>query len=140
MRLPSLPMGALSIRRLSWRYGPVAFAADMACLVAFVILGRQAHEPGSGAGRVLTVLWPFVAGWLLAATATGLYWARRRRWSLPVTIVAAISLALLLRATLTHRGVTVAFTIVAVGFISLFTCGWRLLAHLASGRRPPRAS
>jgi hypothetical protein len=102
---------------------------DAVCLCAFVILGRQSHDISEGAQWLLTVVWPFIAGWFAAALALGLYTARRRPGvRLAMTEVAGIAIALVLRSTVTHRDTPFTFIIVAVGFILLTTVGWRVVA------------
>jgi hypothetical protein len=102
---------------------------DGVCLCAFVILGRQSHDIGEGAQWFFIVVWPFIAGWLAAALALGLYTSRSRfGMRLAITEVVGIAIALVLRSTVTHRDTPLTFIIVAVGFIVLTTVGWRVVA------------
>ena len=102
---------------------------DGVCLCAFVLLGRQSHDIGEGASWFFIVVWPFIAGWFVAAVATRLYTSRSRRWTrLAITEVVGIAIALVLRSTITHRDSPLTFIIVAFGFIALATIGWRAVA------------
>jgi len=113
-----------------------AVAADGVCLVAFVALGRTSHDLHGGAGWFVAVLWPFVVGWVAAALATRLYTARSHRWSRAgATVVLGVTVALVLRATLTSRSTPVVFGVVALSFLALSTLGWRLVAAALSRRR-----
>jgi Protein of unknown function (DUF3054) len=105
---------------------PVA-AADAACLALFVVLGRESHDLSSGITWYLTVLWPFLLGWFVAAAALRLYASMPNRWTaLAATWVAGIAMALMLRSLITGRATPIAFVIVAYGFVGLTVFGWRL--------------
>lgn len=109
---------------------PVAVAPllDALCLVVFVAAGRQSHDVQGGAPWFLVVVWPLLAGWFVTALAAQLYSRSDRAWlRLAATVVAGVALALLLRATVTHRDAPVAFVVVAYLFITALTVGWRLV-------------
>ena len=104
-----------------------AVIADALCLALFVILGRESHDLTSGITWYLTVLWPFLAGWLVVAVACRLYASWPSRWArLALTWGAGVGLALVLRAAVTARATPVAFIVVAYGFVGLTVFGWRL--------------
>jgi len=112
-----------------------AAAADTACLVVFVALGRTSHDLHGGAGWFVAVLWPFAVGWFGAALATRLYTARSHRWwRASATVLLGVTLALVLRATVTSRATPVVFGIVALAFLALTTLGWRLVAAAVTRR------
>jgi hypothetical protein len=105
----------------------IPVVADALCLAVFVALGRESHDIDSGITWYLTVLWPFLLGWFVAAFAVRLYTAWPQHWThLAATWAGGIAIALVLRAVLTHRDTPVAFIIVAYAFIGLATFGWRL--------------
>ena len=105
----------------------IPVAVDALFLAVFVILGRESHDISSGINWYLTVLWPFLMGWFVAALAVRLYMSWPERWALlTATWVGGIAIALLLRAVITQRSTPVAFIIVAYAFIGLATFGWRL--------------
>jgi Protein of unknown function (DUF3054) len=105
-----------------------AAVADAACLVAFVAIGRTSHDLHGGAGWFVAVLWPFAVGWVGAALVTRLYTARDHPWRRAgATVLLGVTVALVLRATLTTRATPVIFGVVAVSFLALATLGWRLV-------------
>ena len=100
---------------------------DALCLAVFVVLGRESHDIASGISWYITVLWPFLLGWFVAALAIRVYATWPERWSLlAATWVGGIAIALVLRAVVTQRDTPIAFIIVAYAFIGLVTFGWRL--------------
>jgi hypothetical protein len=104
-----------------------AAVADALCLAVFVALGRESHDIDSGISWYLTVLWPFLIGWFVAAAALRLYATWPNRWVLLAsTWAGGIAIAMVLRALVTGRATPVAFVIVAYAFIGLLTFGWRL--------------
>jgi hypothetical protein len=102
-------------------------AVDALCLAVFVVLGRESHDLASGIAWYLTVLWPFLVGWFVAALVLRTYASWPERWTLlAATWAGGIVIALVLRAVVTQRTTPVAFIIVAYAFIGLATFGWRL--------------
>lgn len=116
----------------------VAPLVDALCLIVFVAAGRQSHDLQGGASWFFIVLWPLLAGWFLTALAARLYVRRDNTWlRLAATLVIGIAIAMVLRATASHRDTPVAFVVVAYLFITALTVGWRLgwIAVLAMRRR-----
>ena len=113
---------------------------DTLCLVIFVIAGRQSHGLDSGAGWFFVVLWPIAVAWFAVALLVGLYTSTSRAGRrLAATVVLGVGLGLIVRIAVTHRDTPGAFVLVAYGFITLTTVGWRLVAAglprvLARGR------
>lgn len=106
----------------------VAPVVDALCLIVFVAAGRQSHDVQGGASWFFIVVWPLLAGWFLAALAARLYVRRDQLWlRLAATLVIGIAVALLLRATASHRDTPLAFVVVAYLFITALTSGWRLV-------------
>ncbi len=127
--------------RTTSRLATVAPLLDALCLAVFVVAGRESHGLDSGAGWFLVVLWPIAAGWFAVAIAVRLYAALPGlSGRLATTIVVGVGLGLVIRIAATHRDTPLAFVLVAFGFITLTTAGWRVLAValprlLARGRR-----
>jgi hypothetical protein len=116
-----------------------AAAADVACIVVFVALGRDSHGEALDLAGIAGVAAPFLlglaAGWLVArawrdprAPRTGV-----RIW--PVTV----AVGMLLRHFLWSRGTAAAFVVVATIFLFVFLVGWRVIAREVT-RRGQRAS
>ena len=104
----------------------IAIAADLLCLGLFVALGRESHGLDSGFGWFVVVLWPFAAGWLAAAAILRPYRGNVQWSRVGLTLLLGITLALVLRVTLTQRSIPIAFVIVAFVFNTLTIFGWRL--------------
>ena len=101
---------------------------DALCLIVFVAAGRQSHDLQVGASWFFVVAWPLLAGWFLTALVARLYVRSDHAWlRLAATVVVGVAIALLLRATVTHRDTPVAFVVVAYVFITALTAGWRLV-------------
>jgi peptidoglycan/LPS O-acetylase OafA/YrhL len=113
----------------------VAAAADVAWLVAFVLLGRSSHTEGESVAGVARTLWPFLVGLALG-------WAGARAWRQPARVVptgvvvwpVCVAAAMALRAA-SGQGVAVAFVGVALAFVGLGLLGWRIAAGLGQRRR-----
>ena len=104
-----------------------ALLLDVACVLAFVVIGRANHAE--------------------AASVTGL--ARTRAWRRPAAIIPAglgawlgtVGFGMILRAA-SGQGTAAAFVLVALAFLGLFMLGWRTLAiakgSVRTGRLPQR--
>lgn len=131
-------------RRLVGRKVRVAIAADVVSVLAFVLLGRNAHDEGNAVTGTLIVVLPFLIG-----VAAG--WIVERAWLNPfqawpsgvVVWLTTLVTGLVLRRFVFdgdgERGTATAFVIVATLFTCLFMIGWRLVAtELLRRRRHPR--
>jgi hypothetical protein len=114
----------------------LAFAADAALVLVFVLIGRATHEnPLLGA---LVTYWPFATGlavgWVVAAA-----WRRPLRvWPSAVVIwPVTVLLGMLLRVA-SGQGVQWSFVIVTVVVLGVFLLGWRGLAKATRGIRARR--
>jgi hypothetical protein len=119
----------------------VAPVLDALALIVFVAAGRQSHDLQGGAPWFFVVLWPLAAGWFLTAGATRLYVRTDHALArLAVTVLIGVAIALVLRATVTHRDTPVAFVVVAYLFITALTAGWRLVVIAVQTLRRRRPS
>ena len=109
------------------RTAVTATAVDIACLAAFVTIGRDEHDSAGGAVGFLTTFAPFAIGWLVAAAATGLVRHPLRPGRAALTAVAAVAVALGIRIVVQDHAFVLSFTLVATTFVMLFTVGWRLV-------------
>ena len=115
--------GAVVIRQ---RLAP---AADLAMLVAFVVIGRGAHDLHAGAGWFLSVLWPLGVGWFAAALGFRVYGSGPDSWARTVFAWGfGMTIGLLLRATVTGRPTPLPFVIVLLMFTAVTLFGWRVCA------------
>lgn len=122
------------------RRGLGVFVADLACVLALAIGGKNAHEADAAYWQVGAIAWPFA----LAATLAHGYLATRARpagglWPEGATVlVVTYTLGMLLRA-LSGRGTAPAFLVVAGAFLTATMLGWRIAVRLAgSWRAGPR--
>lgn len=114
---------------------PLAFAADLLCVLVFVVVGKIDHETGTAAAAVAGTAWPFLGGLVLG-------WAVTLAWRTPVRIwpsgvfVWAVTVAggMVLRL-LTGEGAPTSFVVVTASFLAVTLLGWRTIAHLISRRR-----
>ena len=105
-------------------------AADLACVLLFVLIGRSSHHDGGGLGGLWSTLWPFAMGALTGLLAAR-FW-RRPTAVLPTGVIVWLStvvIGMVLRV-LAGQGTAVAFVVVALAFLGLFQLGWRIAWRL----------
>jgi Protein of unknown function (DUF3054) len=104
-------------------------AADVCCVIAFVLIGRANHHAGETLAGVASTAWPFLAGLAVGEVATG---AWRRPLALVPTGVGVwagtVAGGQALRV-ISGQGTAAAFVIVSLLFLGLFLLGWRLAAR-----------
>jgi hypothetical protein len=104
---------------------PLALAADLLCVLAFVVIGRTDHGTGTAVAGIAGTAWPFAA-------ATALGWIVTQAWRLPVRIwptgvfVWAVTVAggMALRLA-TGENAPLSFVIVTSVFLAATMLGWR---------------
>lgn len=114
---------------------PVAVAADLAAVVAFVLIGRRSHAESDTLAGLLHTAWPFLAGALIG-------WLVARGWRAPGSIrptgisvwIACVAGGMLLRA-LSGQGTAASFVVVTTIVLGVFVVGWRVATRLAVRRR-----
>jgi DUF3054 family protein len=112
--------------------------ADVAVVLAFVLIGRAHHHAGEAMAGVASTAWPFLAGLAVGELAA-------RSWRRPAALVptglivwlATVGLGQLLRAV-SGQGTEPAFIAVSAAFLGLFLLGWRALVLAASRSRATR--
>jgi hypothetical protein len=110
----------------------VALAADLCCVLVFVIIGRASHTKGETLGGIASTAWPFLAG-------LGIGWLAARAWRHPVSLAPAgvgawlgtVVAGMVLRV-LSGQGTAFAFVLVALAFLGLFLLGWRMAVRWAA--------
>lgn len=114
--------------------------ADLACVLALALGGKNTHEAGDSDWVVLVIAWPFAVAaalahvWLLSRGRP-----TARIWPEGATVLAATyAIGMLLRA-ISGRGLAPGFLVVAALFLTATMLGWRAVAHLAgvTRRRSP---
>ncbi len=104
--------------------------ADVAVVLAFVVIGRASHHAGESLAGVVSTAWPFLAGLAAGELAA-------RSWRRPATLVptglivwlATVGLGQLLRVV-SGQGTEPAFIAVSAAFLGLFLLGWRAAVRL----------
>jgi hypothetical protein len=111
------------------RAAALGIAADVCCVLAFVVIGRANHHAGESLPGVADTAWPFLAGLAAGELAT-------RSWRRPLALLptgAAVTAATVaggqLLRVVSGQGTEAAFIVVSLLFLALFLLGWRLLAR-----------
>ena len=111
----------------------VGGAADLACIVVFVLVGRRSHHEDAGLAGFVRVAWPFVVG-LIVATTVGVL-ARLRPWTAGlVAWLGTVAVGMTLRIAVQDRGFKPGFVIVTTLFLALTMLGWRAVAWVVVPR------
>ncbi|MGH2389100.1 MAG: DUF3054 domain-containing protein [Chloroflexota bacterium] len=125
-------MRGFSVGSVRWTARWTPILGDAAAFLLFAGLGRNQHHESGGALMTLVIAAPFLAAWFAVAGFLGLLgnaWLRRGAvGSLKLVGIAwliAWPIALLLRAVLQRRGVTLSFALVALIVNAIFLVGWR---------------
>jgi Protein of unknown function (DUF3054) len=116
-----------------------AAAADLGCVLVFVVIGRANHHAGGGLAGLWDTFWPFAAGAVLGLLVT-------RFWRRPAALVptgigvwlGTVAIGMTLRV-LAGQGTAFAFILVALAFLGFFQLGWRVLWHRVAPVRRQRA-
>jgi peptidoglycan/LPS O-acetylase OafA/YrhL len=114
----------------------VALAADVGCVLLFVVLGRRSHDETDGITSTLNVAAPFLIGlaigWVLSPHV------RRKPRSVRAGLDvwgATVVIGVLLRWLAWDRSTAFTFVLVAAAFLGLFLLGWRVAATASSPSR-----
>jgi hypothetical protein len=107
----------------------LAVVVDAGVVVAFVTIGRDAHDEGTALAGILETGAPFLL-------ALGLGWVATRAWRDPTDLkvgagVAAITVAggMLARRFIFDDGTAASFIVVASVFLGGAMLGWRAVAR-----------
>lgn len=107
------------------RSAAFAFAADVACVIAFVAVGRRNHAEGLTLTGVAETAWPFVTGVVIG-------WLISRGWRRPtsptptgvIVWVCTVVVGMALRVV-TGEGIALSFILVTTLVIGVLLLGWR---------------
>jgi len=112
-------------------------AGDLACFLAFAVIGLRSHEDGVTASGVLRAAVPFQAGWLVFSTLLGLQSARAAATPRRVLIawVPSWALGLALRTLVFGRAFAPAFAVISFITNAVLLVGWRFVVGKALSTR-----
>ena len=120
--------------RRSARLLPVV--ADLVCVLAFAVAGKDTHDAGASTWVVLAIVWPFATAALVAHA--GLARAGRSSealWPAGVLVVATTYVLGMALRVVSGRGTATGFLVVALVFLLVTMLGWRLGRRLWLARR-----
>ena len=110
------------------RRAAAAVVADIACVAAFVAVGRRNHEEGLTLAGIAGTAWPFLAG-------ASVGWLLSRGWRRPLALIptgvtvwlCTVVIGMLVRKA-TAAGTAASFVVVAALVTALLMLGWRAVA------------
>jgi len=116
-----------------------AIVLDVALILLFAGIGRDAHHREQGVLGVFVTAWPFLVGAAVGWLAVRAWRSPLRLWPAGIAVwLGALVIGMLLRA-ITGQVVVLPFVIVATLFLALVILGWRavwlLVTRLGSKRR-----
>jgi len=125
---PSTPASVRSTARSA----VPAFAADVACVLIFVTLGRRNHSEAVTVAGVAHTAGPFLFGLVIA-------WLQCRAWRRPTAVrptgltvwVGTVAIGMAVRAAF-GGGVAVSFVLVATLVTGALLVGWRAVTHIVT--------
>ncbi|MFE1102241.1 DUF3054 domain-containing protein [Nocardiopsis alba] len=118
---------------------PLALAADLVCVLVFVVVGKADHETGLTPTAVLGTAWPFLVALALGWVATLAWRSPARLWPTGVLVWAVTVVGAMPLRLLSGEGAPFSFVLVTSLFLAATMLGWRAIALLVSrrGRRTP---
>ena len=110
--------------------------ADLVCVLALALGGKNTHDGSDAWWVVLVIAWPFAVAALLGhGVLRWRDWPAVRVWPSGVVVLAATyCLGMALRAA-SGRGLAPGFLVVAFLFLAVTVLGWRLVASVVRSRR-----
>ena len=115
---------------------PLAFAADLLCVLVFVVVGKIDHETGTAVAAVAGTAWPFLVG--LAVGWLVLLAGRREPSSIGSGVLlwlATLVVGMVIRGLGDGRVPHWSFMIVAGVVTGVFLVGWRAVRAMLVRRR-----
>lgn len=114
---------------------PLALAADLVCVLVFVVIGRTDHGTGTAVEAVLSTAWPFLAAALLGWAASRAWRAPAALWPTGVFVWAITVVGGMVVRRIIGEGTPLSFVIVTSLFLAAAMLGWRVVALLVARRR-----
>lgn len=117
---------------------PLAFAADLICVLAFVVIGRIDHESGTALAGIWGTAWPFLAATALGWAVTLAWRSPGRIWPVGVFVWAVTVAGGMALRVFTGEGAPLSFVVVTSLFLAATMLGWRVAALLVARARGDR--
>ncbi|MEV2274198.1 DUF3054 domain-containing protein [Nocardiopsis sp. NPDC049922] len=114
---------------------PLALAADVVCVLAFVVIGKADHETGLAPTAVAWTAWPFLAALALGWLVTRAWRAPVRIWPTGVFVWAVTVAGGMVSRLATGEGAPIGFVVVTSVFLAVALLGWRAVALVVAKRR-----
>ena len=115
---------------------PLAFAADVLCVLVFVLVGKVDHETGTAVAAVAVTAWPFLGGLVLGWVVTLAWRTPVRIWPSGVFVWAVTVAGGMVLRLLSGEGTPTSFVVVTASFLAATVLGWRAIARTISRRYP----
>jgi len=113
----------------------VPLLADLLCVLALALGGKNSHEPGESDWILLAIAWPFAVAAVVAhVVLMSRGRATRRVWPEGTIVLAVTYVAGMLLRAASGRGLAPGFLIVAAIFLAVTMLGWRLVVQLVMSR------
>lgn len=114
---------------------------DAACIVAFVLGGKESHNIREGFTWLFEVIFPLSLGFFAVAFAAQLYRKPELRWvRLLIAIAGGVVLWGAIRWMFFDRFFLSVSNLVGAAFLLLTMGGWRAIAVLVTRPRAPQAT
>ena len=117
---------------------PLALAADLVCVLAFVVIGRVDHESGTALAGIWGTAWPFLAGAVLGWAVTLAWRSPSRVWPVGVFVWAVTVAGGMALRVFTGEGAPLSFVVVTSLFLAATMIGWRAAALFVTRARRGR--
>ncbi len=120
---------------------PIALAAllaDLACVLAFVVIGKIDHATGTALVSVVSVAWPFAAGTVLGWVVTMAWNAPARLWPTGLFVWAVTVVGGMVLRLFNGENAPLSFVVVTSAFLAATMLGWRGLTLLVVKARQRR--
>lgn len=114
---------------------PLALAADLLCVLAFVVIGRTDHGAGTALAGVLGTAWPFAAAMVLGWIVTQAWRLPDRIWPTGVFVWAVTVAGAMALRLATGENAPLGFVIVTSVFLAATMLGWRAGLLMVRRRR-----
>lgn len=117
-------------------YTPLlALAADLICVLVFVVVGKADHATGLEPAAVAATAWPFLAALALGWAVTLAWRSPGRIWPTGVLVWAVTVVGTMPFRLLSGEGAPFSFALVTSLFLAVTMLGWRAVALLVSRKR-----